>query len=408
MQPQRQLGDLDGRRVDVDAVDIVTQDVGDERRLVDGTARAARPLHVACSGDPLRQQPPECRDQEGARAAGRIDDADCLQTLDVRVRRGGRRGALLRSGIAACRLGVCEPRSERLLDEIVHHRLGRVIDAVALPLRELRDRLAVFQLSFAVLQLGDGLLEDVAESVETDAFLHVAARGVVVAAAKVEERSGIALEGRLVRALLSLDEYVVRNAQAVDERIRLEQSAVDLRQREANERAAGVHQAEKTLEEIPQLRAVFVVERLHAAASQEVPDHLRRKQHPLPHVLAEESEDEAVEQLLRQPQQLAGPAGKIRIAQPENAVETLAHLLVAVVEFAFELAPTRPLPLDETEQERAPRIRQQHVAGEKLGEQIAIETSILRIAQKIVFARKEVSSRLMKNRMYSAGARSHQ
>ena len=80
----------------------------------------------------------------------------------------------------------------------------------------------------------------------------------------------------------------------------------------------------------------------------------------------------------------------MRIVQPEDAVETLAHILVAIVELAFELAPTCPLPLDKAEQGRASRIRQQHFAGEKLGEQIAIEASILRVGQEIVFARKEV------------------
>ena len=38
--------------------------------------------------------------------------------------------------------------------------------------------------------------------------------------------------------------------------------------------------------------------------------------------------------------------------QFQNIVETLAHLLVMVIKLAFELAPARPLPLDEAEQKR--------------------------------------------------------
>ena len=86
-------------------------------------------------------------------------------------------------------------------------------------------------------------------------------------------------------------------------------------------------------------------------------------------------------------QQLAGPARKVRIVQPEHTVEALAHLLVAVIEGAFELAPARPLPLDETEKERSPAFRQQHVAGEQLGEEIAVEPRIVRLAKKIVLPR---------------------
>jgi hypothetical protein len=87
-----------------------------------------------------------------------------------------------------------------------------------------------------------------AESVEAKAFLHVPACGVVVAAAEIEERGGVALQRRLVRALPSLGQNVVRDAQAVDRRVRLEQPAVDLRQRDAIQRAAAVHQAEQALE----------------------------------------------------------------------------------------------------------------------------------------------------------------
>src|SRR5207249_4052542 len=105
----------------------------------------------------------------------------------------------------------------------------RVVDAIALSLRQPCDRLAPFKLAFAILQLGDGLLENMAEDVKADAFLHVAARGVIVAAAEIEERLLIAFERGLVCALPGLREYVVGNAQAVDERVRLKQTAVNFR-----------------------------------------------------------------------------------------------------------------------------------------------------------------------------------
>ena len=302
-----------------------------------------------------------------------------LQTLDIGRRGRRRRSAFLRAGIAARRLGVREPRPERLLDEIVHHRLGRVIDAVALALRQLCDRLAAFKLAFAIFQFGNGLLEDVAEDVEAEAFLHVAARSVVVSGAEVDERVRIALQRRFVRTLSGFGENMVRNAQAVDQRVRREQPAVDFRQREAIERAAAVHQAKQALEEIPKLRPVLVVERLDAAASQKILEHLRRKQHPFAHVFAEEGEDEAVEKFLSEPQQFAGAARKVRIVQSEDVIEALAHLLVAIIELTFELAPACPLPLHETEEQRPSRFRQQHVAGEQLGEKITVEPRIFRI-----------------------------
>ena len=149
------------------------------------------------------------------------------------------------------------------------------------------------------------------------------------------------------------------------------------RQRQAAKRAAGVHQTEKALEEIPQLGAILVIKRLDAAAAQKIPDHLWREQHPLAHVFAEEREDEAVEQFLGQPQQFAGPSRKLWIVQPENVIEALANLLIAIIKLTFELAPACPLPLDEAKQKRTARFREQHVAGKKLGEKITVETRVI-------------------------------
>ena len=127
------------------------------------------------------------------------------------------------SGIAAGRLRVGEPRTERLLDEIVHHRLRRVINPVALALRELRDGVAALQLAFPVFQFGNGLLEDVAKRVKAQA-LSSRRRARRSCSGRRDRRSVvvIALKRRLVRALSSLDEDVVWNVQAVDERVRLQ------------------------------------------------------------------------------------------------------------------------------------------------------------------------------------------
>src|SRR4029077_4696986 len=308
------LRDLHRSRVDVDTIEVLAQDFCDERGFIDCTGRAAaRPLNIASRCNALREQPPKRRDEERTGAAGGIDDTHRLETLDVSKRSIWCRRALIRSGVAAGLLRVGEPRAERLLDQVVHHRLRRVIDAVALAFGKLGDRLASFELSFTVLQLGDRLLQNMAERIKAEAFLHVASCRVIVAAGKIEERTRITLQGSFVRALSSLREDVVRNVQFVDKRVSLEQSSVDLRQRQAVERAATIHQTEQALKKIPQLRAVLVIERLDAAAAQKIPKHFRRKQHPLAHVFAEESENKSVEKLLGQSQQLAGPTRKIGV-----------------------------------------------------------------------------------------------
>jgi hypothetical protein len=53
--------------------------------------------------------------------------------------------------------------------------------------------------------------------------------------------------------------------------VRREQASVDLRQGQAVESAAAVHQIEKAFEKFPQFRAALVVEWLQAPALQEVP-----------------------------------------------------------------------------------------------------------------------------------------
>src|SRR5262249_6645670 len=153
--------------------------------------------------------------------------------------------------IAACRFCIREPRPERLFYEIVHHLFRGVIDSVAFSLRKFRDCLAPLELSFPVLQLGNGLLEDMAKRIETEALPHVTTCRVIITAAKVEQGSGVAFKRSLVGALPGAGKNMVGNAQSVDERVWSKQSAIDLRQRHYTERAAAVHQREQSLEEAP-------------------------------------------------------------------------------------------------------------------------------------------------------------
>lgn len=73
MQPQRKLGDLDGGRVQIDAIDIFREDIRDQRRF--RYLRFGKPKLVPFRRDALLQQTPKRRDQKGAGAAGGIDDA---------------------------------------------------------------------------------------------------------------------------------------------------------------------------------------------------------------------------------------------------------------------------------------------------------------------------------------------
>ena len=67
MQPERQLGDLDGGRIEVHAIDVARQDIGRERGGVDlGLESAGQPYLLALHLDALVQEPAERRDQEGA------------------------------------------------------------------------------------------------------------------------------------------------------------------------------------------------------------------------------------------------------------------------------------------------------------------------------------------------------
>ena len=74
MEPQRQLGDLDGGPGDVDAVQVAVEDGASEVGLGPALRARVQGAAEALDGLPLTQQAAESADQEGARSAGGIDD----------------------------------------------------------------------------------------------------------------------------------------------------------------------------------------------------------------------------------------------------------------------------------------------------------------------------------------------
>ena len=112
--PQRHLGEFDGHRIAVHAVDAGAHHIAQSMAIVLGGRDAAGPR----AGD-ARGNPPRGGQQEVAGAAGGIDDGDAEQSLDLVVRLG---------------FHAIQHRVEGAIEQRLHQAIGRVIAAGGLAL----------------------------------------------------------------------------------------------------------------------------------------------------------------------------------------------------------------------------------------------------------------------------------
>ena len=116
----------------------------------------------------------------------------------------------------------------------------------------------------------------------------------------------------LVLALLRLAEQAVGHFQCFKRTIRREQATVEAVDRHAAESGAVVHRAEQAQQFLPDRPGRRIEERIVGAADQEVLQQLGREGQLLAHVLAEENEQESIQDLLRQAHQPSARSGETR------------------------------------------------------------------------------------------------
>ena len=181
----------------------------------------------------------------------------------------------------------------------------------------------------------------------------------------------------LVLALQVLAEDAVGHLQRLQRRVGLEQAAVEAVHGPPAERGAGVHGAEQRQQLLPQRRPGRVEKLAVGPFGQQVLQQLGRVGEPLPHVVAEEHEQQPVEHLLRQPHQPPARAGEARRAFPvagqQLGIQPVAQGTVFLVERILDLPVAEPPLLDQPEQHGPAAARQQRVAVEQPGEQEAVE-----------------------------------
>ncbi len=335
LEPEAEARDLDGLAVDVDAVEVVPQDVA---RRTKQRARAApegdeRLADAAVFGEEVIER----RHQKGTAAAGRVEDADVLQLVlvgppesgfGIRALVGGGVGAQGTEARTLARdlLPFVEEGPERALDHEARHPLRGVEDAVLAALGAgqgaVRGRAAV-DLLVEVLEVDDGAFEHAPEHLDAQFFGEVVRR---------EWRQ----EG----------ERRVGDGELLDAGLRREKTAVvgvDLAGRQTS-----VYGAEQAKELLPARRDDEAGPGLGDGGGEEV----AREQAG---VLGEGDEDEAVEDGLRVPQQLAFVRAGIEecgfgtrgIGGEEVGEESAPRIAVEVVEAVGEFALDGDRPLDE-------------------------------------------------------------
>ncbi len=212
VEPEGELGDFHGLLVDVHAIDVVGEDGADDGILIKNASDPGDSFLFSNDPAVFFDKAVQRLDEESARAAGRIDDADPVEAEAVVIeefdplacdRRGFSRilemEAIL-GDVSFLQLGksveaefgfdVFEASADGLLHDGADGPLGRVIDAVGFAFAEFVDGDAAIRLRLHDFQLGDGLLENAAKRVKRDsAFASGGAEAEVVGGGKVEQRA---------------------------------------------------------------------------------------------------------------------------------------------------------------------------------------------------------------------------
>ena len=319
----------------------------------------------------------QCHDQERARPASRVDDLDPLQSRPIRAGRLARRLARLRQ--AGIRLPPRQQWVDHLLDDPPHYPLGRIINAVALALGDIGQRRPILGVGLQLLQFDDRLFEDVAQRIEPDRVLRVALAGEIVSAGEVEQRRLVFVQLGFVLPLPKAHEQVVGQLQSVKRGIIAEQSTVELVDLLPGgaQLAALVHHPEDLFQPPPDLVAFGLQELVPALPFQLFAERARRKADAPAHVLGEHDEDQAIEQLLPQPDRAAAGHAQPLALQRDMVDQDLAISAVIGVERVFEPLLDEALLFDQPLQPGAAGFAQQHVGLEQVREQEAVEPRLL-------------------------------
>ncbi len=159
-------------------------------------------------------------------------------------------------------------------------------------------------------------------------------------------------------------------------RIMGEQAAVEVVDLRLSKVAALVHDGEDQLQAVPDLVPLGSQQLVAAEPLELLAQFLGREPDPVPHVLGEHDEDQAVEQFLGEPYRsaLGHPLGTIR---DDVGNEQFAIRAVMIVEFTLD--PFRGLALlgDQAFEPGPSCFGQQHVAAKQAPEQEAVELGII-------------------------------
>ena len=343
LQPEGGFGDLQGEVVEVHAVEVVTEDLAVE---VEEFGMAAQ-FREAGVGDLVKRvELVERLDEERAAAAREVEDAEALEHLLPGLPEPDERLALRfvqRGEVVGIRVGQHAARrarrfrlvsesqfleadtqdpAQRLLDIVAGDECRGVKRALLFPAGFCKSLVGRHAAGFEILpkafEVGDRLLEDVAEDVHVDdradfgglgRIRDFAGRAVIVFAEVAEKCADI-----------------VRDTQRVEDGIRREQAAVVGGDFQLG--VAGIDRPEKAPEVFPDRLGVVGV-----AVGERAPHRVGREQAA---VLAERAEEHAVEQPLRAAEDFPRGDGRIFGAQADENL--LPDVRVERVKFVRQLA----------------------------------------------------------------------
>jgi hypothetical protein len=176
-----------------------------------------------------------------------------------------------------------------------------------------------------------------------------------------------------------LTENRIRDMQLFEIVVMGKEATVELIERFAAKGAPLIHCLEQAQHVLPNRHGVRVKIRVFAAIDKKFLKELRREGESLPHVLAKEDEDAAVENFLSEANKTPTRARKtpraIAVSFKQGLIETFAKTPILGVECVFELPIFEALLSDQADEQRSTGCGDQCIAMKDFAEQEAIEAS---------------------------------
>ena len=348
MQPQGQLGDLDRRGIDINAVNTFGQKpVHDILRRI-WPHSSTKPAPQGFDAGMLIGEIAQGRHQEGPGAAGRIDQPQPPQRrfIAIQRRKSGRKAI----DPARLRFHLSQPWPDGFRHNRLHHALWRIINAIALALRYFANRWTIIEFRLADFKFGNRLLENMAQCVEIETLARTRG-GEIIAMRKIQHRVLGGLDAGDIAPLACDAKHVIGHKQVVDFGIRGKQPAVEALHAHVRAKiAAMVHDAEQARDFPPDFLRIDAIEPRFAFGIEQIAQQLRWKTDDAAAILAIQYKQQAVENALRQPQQPPLAAWISGIVHGQRIVELFAQGPVFGVKIILDLFLRHALPGDKPAQ----------------------------------------------------------